>query len=177
MRKIALGFVIILSGCISANITSNKAPDFNEKIGRLYIVVRGSDNAKHFFDSFNNYLDQSLKSKGVETSYHYFGPLSLESEEDVDNKIKEFGPKLLMTIQQTESRNTIHRHETSLTTTNTGASFDIRLIRPDSKSTMWRANLSSFASYGLSGSAKSSVDKLIEKLTTDGLLPRTGNNK
>lgn len=168
MKKLTLGLLIILSGCVRTNITSNKSPDFTGKIERLYIMVRGSDGAKSFFNSFNNSLSQSLKSRGIETTYHYFDPLSLESDEDVAKKINEFGPNLLMMIQQTESRSTMNQNGWG--SANTGGTFDIKLLQPDSKSPVWRANLIADASFGLSVSARRSTEKLIEKLILDKLL-------
>ncbi|MFA0961664.1 hypothetical protein AB9P05_07645 [Roseivirga sp. BDSF3-8] len=168
MRKLTFGLILLLSGCVSTNITSNKAPGYTGKIERLYIMVRGSDSAKPFFNSFNNSLSESLKSRGIETSYYYFDPLSLENEDDVMNKINEFGPNLVMMIQQTESRSTMNQYGWG--STNTGGTFDIKLLEPDSKSPVWRANLKADAQFGLTESARRSSEKLIEKLILDKLL-------
>ncbi|WP_157637967.1 hypothetical protein [Flexithrix dorotheae] len=168
MSKSILVFCILLFGCVTTNITSNKSPGFNEKIRRLYVMERGSESAKLFFSSFNNYLGQSLKNRGVKTKFHHFEPLSLESEDDILQKVNEFGPNLLMVIQQTEGRATVNQYGWG--TTNTGATFDIKLFKPDSKTPVWRANLKVDASFGLSESAKGSSDKLIEKLVFDKLL-------
>jgi len=169
MKKLILVFTVILSaGCVTTQVTSNKAPGFTEKIDRLYVMVRGSDSAKPFFTSFTNALSLSLKSKGIETEYYYFDPLSLDSDEDIMKKVDEFEANILMVINQTESRNV--SGQWGLITTNTGGTFNIRLFEPTSDSPIWRAKLEADASFGLTESAKNASKKLIQKLEVDNLL-------
>ena len=51
--------------------------------------------------SLSNQLVNELKLHGVETSVHYFSPLSLETEENVMQKINDYNPEAVMSIQQT----------------------------------------------------------------------------
>jgi len=82
-----------------------QAPDFTQKIERLYIMVRGAEEAKTFFRSFNSELILSLRERGIEAQYYYFEPLSLDSDEDILNNINKFKANIVMMINQTETRN------------------------------------------------------------------------
>jgi hypothetical protein len=162
--------LLLLTSCVTSKITSNKAPDFNEKITKLFIVIKVTDNAKLFFSSFTIKLIASLKERGIELKTHYLRPLSLETEDDINEKIKAYSPNLTMIISQTESRQTVSRFGFGSTGTTTGGTFDVRIFQPSSKNPVWRANLSVDTSLGLETAAKRANEKLINKLTEDGLL-------
>tara|TARA_R110002167_G_scaffold177533_1_gene377330 strand:- start:80 stop:619 length:540 start_codon:yes stop_codon:yes gene_type:complete len=179
MKKIYLiGILILLSSCVTSKITSNKLPGFDEKISKLFILVKGSDSSKSFFQSFVFSLRKELNEKNVELRSHYFSPLSLETENDVEIKISDFGPNLIMSINQTESRQTINTNGFGNNAFgwgfnngyNSGGTFDVKIFQPNSKKPVWRANLKADGQMGLEGAAEKAVEKLIEKLIEDKLL-------
>ena len=173
MKKIySIGILLLLTSCVTSKITSNKSPDFNEKIGKLFIMVKGTDSAQSFFNSFTNQFSSSLNQRGIESQTHYFDPLSLESESDINEKISSYNPNLTMVINQTESRQTVNQNGFGwgYGGTNTGGTFDVRIFQPNSKNPVWRPNLIADGQFGLETSAKKSTEKLIEKLIEDGLL-------
>lgn len=174
MKKIFLSItLLVFTSCVTSKITSNKSPDFNEKIEKLFITVRGSDTTKSFFQSFVVQLRKKLNEKNIELKSHYFSPLSLESESEVREKISNYNPNLIMTINQTESRQTINNNGFSWGNTGgtyTGGTFDVKIFQPNSKNPVWRANLIADGGFGLETSAKKAVEKLIEKLIEDELL-------
>ena len=179
MKKIYLiGILILLSSCVTSKITSNKLSGFDEKISKLFITVKGSDSSKSFFQSFVVSLRKKLKKKNVELRSHYYSPLSLETENDVEIKISDFGPNLIMSINQTESIQTINNSGFGNNTFgwgfnngyNTGGTFDVKIFQPNSKKPVWRANLKANGQMGLGESAEKAVKKLIEKLIEDNLL-------
>jgi len=170
-----------LTSCVTSKITSNKSPDYNDKIEKLFIMVRGSDSTKPFFQSFVVEFRKKLNEKNIESKSHYFSPLSLESESDIDEKISNYNPKLIMMINQTESRQTINNNGFGWGNTgmnigwgnagmNTGGTFDVKIFQANSKNPIWRANLKADGQFGLETSAKKAVEKLIEKLIEDKLL-------
>jgi hypothetical protein len=173
MKKIFLSVtLLVLTSCVTSKITSNKSPNFNEKIEKLFIMVKGSDSAKPFFQSFVVEFRKKLNEKNIESKSHYFSPLSLESESEIDEKISNYKPKLIMMINQTESRQTINNNGFGWGNTgmNTGGTFDVKIFQPNSKNPVWRANLKADGQFGLKTSAKKAVEKLIEKLIEDKLL-------
>ncbi len=171
MKKIyAIVLFLLLTSCVTSKITSNKAPDFNEKITKLFIVIKVTENTKYFFSSFTTSFIASLKERGIEVKTHYLDPLSLESESDIDEKITLYNPNLTMIINQTESRQTVSVFGFGATGTTTGGTFDIRIFQPSSKNPVWRANLSVDSSLELETAAKKANKKIIEKLIEDGLL-------
>jgi hypothetical protein len=180
MKNIFLSLILlVLTSCVTSKITSNKSPNFNEKIEKLFITVKGSDNTKSFFQSFVVEFRKKLNEKNIKSKSHYFSPLSLESENEIDDKISNYNPKLIMTINQTESRQTINNNNNGFgwgntgwgnTGLNTGGTFDVKIFQPNSKNPVWRANLKADGQFGLETSAKKAVEKLIEKLIEDKLL-------
>ena len=173
MRKIIMiGVLFIASSCVTSKVTSNKSASFNEKIDKLFIMVKGTDSAKTFFNSFTSELTTSLREKGIESNNHYFEPLSLESESDVDIKIQNYNPNLIMIINQTESRQMVNANGFGwgYGASNTGGTFDVKIFQPNAKNPVWRANLKADGQFGLETSAKKACEKLIEKLIEDKLL-------
>lgn len=173
MRKVFLiGVLLVITSCATSKITSNKAPDFNEKITKLFIMIKGTDSAEPFFKLFENQLSNFLNIKEIESKTHYFDPLSLESENDVNEKISDYKPNLIMVINQTESRQIMNSNGFGwgFGPTNIGGTFDIKIFQPNSKNLIWRGNLTADGQFGLETSAIKASDKLIKKLIEDGLL-------
>jgi hypothetical protein len=136
-------------------------------------MVKGTDSSKPFFETFTNELSTSLNSKDIESMVKYLDPLSLESEDDINQVISNYGANLLMVINQTESRQTVNNgfgYGWGFGGTNTGGTFDVKIFQPNSKSPIWRANLKADGQFGLRTSAKKACEKLIEQLIEDSLL-------
>ncbi len=179
MKKILIiGILFLATSCVTSNITSNKSKDLNEKISKLYIIVKGTEEAEPFFKSFTAELGNTLKLKGIESKVKYSDPLSLESDSDVDQNINEYKPNLIMIVNQTESSQTMNSGFNNgfgnvgwgYGSSTTGGTFDVKIFQPNSKNPVWRANLKTYGQFGLKSSAKKACEKLIEKLIEDSLL-------
>lgn len=176
MRKLySLGILFLFISCVSSKIISNKSPDFNEKIARLFIKVKGDDKAKPFLDAFAYHLRGHFKEKDIYSKTYYYGKLSLDSESDIKEKIAAYSPNLVLVINQTESKESLHFDYVGRTgygayLKNTGGTFDLQIFQPNSESPVWRGNLETEAYLGFEKSAKKASVKLIEKLIEDGLL-------
>ncbi len=166
-KTLIIGLLFFATSCVTSKITSNKSSDFNKKIGKLYVLVKGTDSAKPFFESFTNELSASLNAKSIESEVKYLDQLSLESENEINQAISDYGGNLLMVINQTESRQTINNNYGAY---NTGGTFDVKIFQPNSENPVWRANLKADGQFGLKTSAKKACEKLIEKLIEDNLL-------
>lgn len=179
MKKLLIIVTLFLAtSCVTSKITSNKSTDFNDKISKLYIVVKGTDSAEPFFESFTAELGNSLTQKGIESKVKYYDPLSLESENDANQNITDYKPNLVMIINQTESRQTMNSGFNNgfgnagwgYGNSNTGGTFDVKIFQPNSKTPVWRANLKADGQFGLKSAAKKACETLIEKLIEDKLL-------
>ena len=179
MNKILIiGLLFLATSCVTSKITSNKSTDFNEKIAKLYIILKGSDSAEPFLKSFATELSNSLTEKGIESKVNYSDPLSLESESEANQNITDYKPNLLLIVNQTESRQTMNGGFNNgfgnagfgYGTMNTGGTFDVQIIQVNSKNLVWRGNLKADGQFGLKSSAKKACETLIEKLIEDKLL-------
>jgi len=127
-----------------------------------------ADNSKYFYSALATEFVLSLKERGIEVKTYYVDPLSLESDEDVAERIELYDPNLVMIISQTESR--ISTDGFGFTGSVTGGTFDIKLFQPNSKNPVWRANLDVESSTDFKDAAKNANKKLVAKLIEDNLL-------
>ena len=167
MKKFILVFCVassILMSCVTASVVSNRSPEIEEKIERLYVTMNGAPKSKMFFNSFSRELANEMELRNVDAEFQVFNELSLETEDDLLNKVIKFGPNYVMTIHQTERRTTV------ALITHPGATFDIKLIDPTTDKIVWRGSLKTDTVSELSEGAKISAKKLIQKLTMDGIL-------
>ncbi|HMI06993.1 MAG TPA: hypothetical protein VK528_05580 [Flavobacterium sp.] len=189
MKKLLLiGLLLVIAGCgIKTHIDSNKSPDFSEKITKLYILVKQSDSSKPFLYPFVTNFETELTAKGIAFEEYYMDPLSLESEEDIQKKIQDYGPNTVMIISQSESRITHSSHTnsgfgsgfnngyggfggSSSGRTISGGTFDIKIFKPAGKNPVWRANLSADTPSGIKKAVKKANEIFIEKLISDKLI-------
>ena len=179
MNKIlVVGILFFATSCVTSKITSNKSPDFNEKITKLYIILKGTDSAEPFLKAFEKELSNSLTIKGIESKVNYSDPLSLESESDANQNITDYKPNLLLVINQTESRQTMNggfnngfgNAGLGYGSVNTGGTFDVKIFQVNSKNPVWRGNLKADGQFGLKSSAIKACETLIAKLIEDKLL-------
>ncbi|HMV07937.1 MAG TPA: hypothetical protein PK325_03800 [Cyclobacteriaceae bacterium] len=169
--RIAVSAVLLflVLGCTSSKIESNKDPQFNQKVSKIFITLRVSEGSWGFFRPFiYDYLQPELKAHKVETIVHNFGPLSLESDKDVVAKIVDYQPDVVMSIVQTERRSTSGTYGNS----ETGATMDIKMFLPKKENPVWRASFKVDANFDVASyaAAKRATVKLIEKMKADGII-------
>jgi len=164
----ALGFIITLaSSCTTTKIDSNKSPNFNQKVSKIFLTVRGSEGSKEFMKPLTTSLVSELTTHGVECNYYTFDPLSLETDKDLIEKIKIYNPDVVMTVVQTERRVT----SGSMGRAETGATLDIRLFIPNQDNPVWRASVKVDGNFEVAlNPAKQTTAKIIEKLKMDGII-------
>lgn len=160
--------IAVSSSCTTTKIDSKKSPDFNQKVTKIFLTVRGSEGSKKLMKPLTTSLQAELRNHGVESSNHYFDPLSLETEKDLMEKIKGYNPDVVMTIVQTERRSTSGQYGNA----ETGATLDIRLFIPNQDNPVWRASLKVDGNFEVApGSAvKQSTSRIVEKLKMDGII-------
>jgi hypothetical protein len=162
-------FSIFLPGCVTSKIESNKAPDFNEKISKIYLVIKSAKGAKEFSYSFKTAFLHALMEKGVTSDYYIMDELALESDKEINEKISKFNPQLVMTMTQTESK-THSTYNFGGSNNISGGIFDIKILMPRSEKPVWRASLEAFGENGIDRAVEKSVKKLIDKMKIDKLI-------
>jgi predicted nucleic acid-binding Zn-ribbon protein len=170
LLKLAVAFVVgtLLSSCAITKIQSNKAEDFNEKVHKVFITVRGSDGSKPYMKKLINSLRDELQTANIESSEYFFDPLSLETSKEIEKQIADYGPDVVMTINQTEMRATANPYGWG--SAQTGATLDIKLFKRNSEKPIWRASLKADGQYGLNTTSLKSAKKIVAKLSEDGLI-------
>lgn len=156
--------IISMNSCASVDITSVKSPDFNKKIDKVFITMKGAEAWMPFFEIFKTNLQDKLKAKSIQTECYVFAPLSLDSENDLLAKINAYQPNIVMTINQTETSQISMRNATY-----TGR-FDVKMFEPLSDKPIWRANMVVYSQMDLSEGAKTSAEKLVAKLKQDKII-------
>lgn len=154
--------LIILSGCVTANITANKAEWYNKKLTRVYVLLNSAKEAEKFSNELAKGIMTEFRNNNVEGKYQIRNPLSLETEKDLENRINEYKPNQLMIFKQT-----------SLHSTNgliDGGVFEISIIEGETKKIVWKGVLDVYGQFGMETSIKQSLMKLSEKLKQDGLM-------
>lgn len=153
---------MILSGCKTVKIESNKAEWYNNKLTKVYILF----NSAEVFQAFSNDLGDDLvfffNTQGVETKYRVKLPLSLETDEEIKNEIKDFGPAQLIVFTQ------------SLTRNHAGGMFEISITETENGKIVWKGIIDIYGNVRHPGIKRileeKSLSALINQLKIDELL-------
>lgn len=174
MKQLMVVFSVLLlslSSCVTTSIRSNKSLSYNEKLDKVFVLVKGTDFTNSSFKPFFSKLYASLETKGVASGSHYIDPLSLKTDEEIQSLIDKANPNLVMVIEQREVRRfTSEPIRSGTSILRSGATFDIKITKYNSEKPIWRASLDAEGSYGISQSARKASERVIEKLEADGLL-------
>jgi hypothetical protein len=174
MRYLFLALLLVfnLCGCVSSKVASNKDPNFNQKLTKIYLVLKTSKYSKDFRELFQKTFLDELSKKNILCFYEVPDPLALETETDLQKRIAEAGADVVMTFTQTESSGA-----TSYRTFNGGYApsysssvFDVKMFLPNSDRPVWRANIDVGTMGDLSDGGRKTAKKLLEQMIKDGLM-------
>jgi hypothetical protein len=160
---------VFSASCVTSKISSNKAPDFNEKISKVYFVIKGSKGAKEFSYSFKTAFLHALSARGISSDYYVMDELALESDKDINEKISKFNPQVVIFMTQTEA-DSYNTYNLGGSNNISGGVFDIKIMKPESDRPVWRASLEASGSNDIDMAVQKSVKKLIDQLTIDKLI-------
>jgi hypothetical protein len=160
--------LMILTSCVTANITSNKSPDFTQKVQKIFITGRSSEASKAYLQSVVRYTQTYLKAHKVETEFYYFDQLSLVSDSELNDRINQYNPDAVMVINETERRS---RQGQFYQTINSGSTCDIKLFLIGKDNPVWRASLVADGNQGVEEASEQASKYLYDKLKTDGIIP------
>ena len=169
--------VLNLCGCSSSKVASNKDPNFNQKLSKVYLILKTPKYSKDFKEQFQKTFLDELAKRNVLCFYESPGPLALETEADVQKRIAEAAPDVVITFTQTEgmvstSGNSgwMNNHMNNFSYSQFSSVFDVKMFVPNTERAVWRANIDVSASGDVSEGGQKTAKKLIAQLVKDGLI-------
>ena len=155
--------LLILTGCTSANIVSNKSPDFENTSNKVFFEIESSLKMTSFYKNFMNELNLLLTLNDVESTYSI--------NENSSDKIFKYEPSVVIKIRQTSSsRNSDHFIE------NPGATFDLQLFKPQGENMLWRSTLTLNSYSNINQAAKTGAKTLMNKMIDDNIIQKKNAN-
>ena len=79
--------VLNLCGCSSSKVASNKDPNFNQKLSKVYLILKTPKYSKDFKEQFQKTFLDELAKRNVLCFYESPDPLALETEADVQSAL------------------------------------------------------------------------------------------
>lgn len=172
MRSLFIGFLLFsifgITSCITAKLESRKDPNFNEKLEKVYIIMKGADQSNKFFNYMRQLLGEEFRKRQIQHDFYVYDKLSLVSDEEIFKKVDTYDPQVLMTINQTERVTTVGGYYSA-----PAAAFDVQIQKKNADQMAWRATLKTQTVSNLSEGAAKSVEKLIRQLEEDGLIEKS----
>lgn len=157
MRNITLYLftILMLQSCAPQfKIQTNKAENFNEKIEKVYVLIRLNKRMPaNQTEALKSSLEEELTLRNIPNEIEILNSLSLGNEYSLTKEKKK--ENTVMVIKQTVPLN----------------KFDVKLFTPTQRDPIWRANLEmTYASVSHKKMMSKFSDSIIQKLTEDGLL-------
>ena len=154
---------LVLTSCVTAKIESNAADAPNYKMEKVFVLVNTAQENEEYSKEFYSALEVALSKKNIESSAYIRTPLTLDTKEDIDNKINAFQPEHLMIIDQT--RMTIGGGNIVVS-----SDFQFSIIEYPSNEPTWKGILEVWTHLGIRGSIKKSIRKLMEDLESSKIV-------
>jgi len=192
-RLFFLLLVGILTACTSAEVVSNKDPDYSGTIERLHLQTAISSDLQNLGERASEKIRVSLVSYGIGTTIEHRpytpdrreeneeGP-RLEKEEALvipyDQARRSDASHVLLIEEKSQSENTTYQPPTGPTggmasTTHQTYTFEASLYDVNLEKRVWRADVTAKGTETTSQSMEGGVmgEKMMESLADDGLLP------
>ena len=163
---------LLLTGCVSTQIQSNKAADFSEKVDKLLLVVQTPTATKNYLLNFTASLKQQLTAQGVASQSYYVSDVALDPEKELAGAVTKYGPDALLIVSPrggTISQRQFGQKSVSQLT------LDRQLVLPGADSPVWRASTEIGSGMYQGSDISLGIDKTVKavvaKMRADGLLP------
>ncbi len=154
--------LIALQSCVSSKLETNKDAEYTQKPRKIFLVISGSKDAKQFNTQLYNSLVRNFKKRNIVCDGFVRDPLSLQTEQDINNSINNFDPDALMVIKMTK-----------VDMMNGGAgggTFEISLIENKKKKTVWKGVLDVTGPFNGTDVVNSATKTIIKKLQDDQVI-------
>lgn len=162
MRNILCVPLLVLTSCVSVNMTSNKSDGYNKKLSRVYIYYFAAKGVDEYLTKYSNGLTSQFSTLGIQSKSEIRNPLSLDTEEDVATRVNEYKPSHLMLYKITR-----------ITYSNGFAGtvdFEISIIDSATNKVIWKSVMTPSVQMYLRDAVEMSLSKTIDKLKSDGII-------
>ena len=172
--KIQVTFLlaICLGSCSSAQLISNKSPEFNDTSSRIYIVLGGDRDASYFMKSLRYYLHTDLKESGVTSKVYIPNALALNNENTYKEEIRNFKPDLVLFIEATKvaSKQQYNQYPNTSTSNQSYAEFELELSKPSETDLIWKSIMSVSGNLLSMPPAKKASKAILKQFIEDGII-------
>jgi len=94
---------LFLTSCATSSITSLKSDKIHGPYKKIFILINNSERADKFINGFIEKVKDELTIRHTEAEFYIASRLTLDTKQDIDNKINTFQPGVILIITQTES--------------------------------------------------------------------------
>ncbi len=150
---------------------SKKDPNFKSKVKKIYVITKGAESSKNFLKEVTGFLRNELYKQGVTSEGYFYDRISLDSDNEIKDRIKKYNPELVFTITQTEIKTAKRRDSFGISYDyEAGADLDLKLLLPESDKPVWRSSLVVEGNFGVGTTTMKVVKEIIAKWKIDGII-------
>lgn len=160
----------VLTGCTTATIQTNKAPAFDEKINRVFLIIDPSLEGNSFISHLASQLKTQFKKEGVELGFYNPDPLSLAPQDTLEKRMEAFNADVRMVISRPEGISGTGEQGERLASLEGRMSLDVKLFPVEETLPVWRAKLNASGVFGLEPASIKAARRIIDSLAADEIL-------
>ena len=149
--------------CTTVRVASNKATNYNHKLSKVFVITQSEAKASKVTATLSEKLMEAFKENEIHGRFELKSSLSIKTDTEYINKVKEYNPNQLMIIKQTAVN---YRTPTIINAIN----FEINILDYTSNTIVWKGELEIYGQVGVDTSIERSINKLILKLRKDKLI-------
>jgi hypothetical protein len=169
IRTAFLSIILGLAGCATTKIISNKDPEYNEKLERVFIISQLEATLEQdFANAFHKSISSGFKLSGINVAITEVSELEL-GPGDLLKQAGEFEAKTLMTIQFAGGKKSMDYGIVQIIE----ARFDVSLINMKTEKRVWRADVKFYpreVTTPIEEQAETLATGILNKLKEDGLI-------
>lgn len=172
-----------LVGCSpTATIETNIRKGYNKKLSSIFVITKTNPSGSpEFMKALVERLELELKGYSVRCKFHIYDPLGLNENKDIQAELEAFRPSAVLQVYQTA--------KTTIAGSGWGSgTFELSLTEPGEEVPFWKAVINTktpnasftYTGTGIAGHSAGknigdvnlTVENLIKKLESDGLISR-----
>ena len=165
---------LVLSGCVTAKIESQRDSSFDKDISRVYVHSTFGMEDQELAAKFSNAILHEFSTLGITTRTAESDPLALEEQDVVAEAIAEFAPTVVLMLNQTERGTSVTPGAPGAPgTMSSEAVYDASLYDAETMRRVWRAQVSTSGDANLTtadGTAKKLAATIAKRMQEDGLI-------
>ena len=168
--------LVLLSGCVTAKIDSQRDESFNKEIERVYVYSDFGMEDQELATHFSNAIYAELSVFGIDVRMDQTDPLALEAQRDgkIAEAVAEFNPTVVLELTQTERGTSVTPGAPGMPgSMSKEAGYDASLYDAESMQRVWRARVSTSGDATFTNSETTAMKlaaTLTKRLKEDGLI-------